>query len=82
MDVQGIFTRIFSSTGDLSSGRIGHFIGLIAIITYTGWDTWMNKALNPILAGMILGSGTAGYAVTKSGDKNVSITTKADPAIS
>lgn len=64
-----ILTRMFTSSGDLSSGRIGHYIGLIAVVIYTGYDTYVNKKLDPFLATSLLSAGTIGYGITKSGDK-------------
>jgi hypothetical protein len=60
--------KIFSDSNELSSGRIGHFIGLITVVFYTGYDTYMNKRLDFALAGLLLGAGTTGFALTKNSE--------------
>lgn len=69
-----VLKRIFTSTGDLSSGRIGHYIGLVTVVVYTGYDTYINKHLDFALAGLLLGAGTVGYGITKNGEGNATIT--------
>lgn len=71
-----VLTRIFAASGDLSSGRIGHYVGLITVVVLTGYDTYVNKHLDIALAGMLLGAGTMGYAITKDGDKVSMIASK------
>lgn len=65
---------MFTADGDLSSGRIGHYIGLITVVLLTCYDTYINKRLDFALAGLLLGAGATGYAITKSGDNNATIT--------
>ena len=67
--MKDILLRMFTANGDLSSGRIGHYIGLVAVVLYTGYDTYVNKKLDPFLATSLLSAGTIGYGITKSGDK-------------
>lgn len=64
-----VLTRMFTASGDLSSGRIGHYVGLITVVCLTCYDTFTNKRLDFALAGLLLGAGTLGYGITKSGDK-------------
>ncbi|MFA6608913.1 MAG: hypothetical protein WCT07_03325 [Candidatus Paceibacterota bacterium] len=61
--------EIFSPDGKLSSSRIGFFIALIAVIIFTGYDTWINKRLDIGLAGLILTAGTTGYGIHKTTEK-------------
>lgn len=64
--MNSVLTRIFTATGDLSSGRIGYYIGLITVVIGTLYDTYMNKRLDFALAGLLLSAGTVGYGITKS----------------
>lgn len=72
--MKDILLRMFTPNGDLSSGRIGHYVGLITVVILTCYDTYANGKLDFALAGLLLGAGTTGYAITKSkeGDTNVS----------
>jgi len=70
-----ILTRMFTASGDLSSGRIGHYIGLITVVILTCYDTYINKRLDFALAGLLLGAGTVGYGITKSKEGDTSVVT-------
>jgi len=74
--MNSVLVRMFTATGDLSSGRIGHYIGMVTVVLCTLYDTYQNKRLDFALAGLLLGAGTAGYGITKSkeGDTNVTTT--------
>lgn len=61
--------EIFSTDGKLSSSRVGFFIALIAVIIFTGYDTWINKRLDIGLAGLILTAGTTGYGIHRTTEK-------------
>jgi len=65
-----ILSRMFKADGDLSSGRIGHYIGLVTVVVLTCYDTIENKRLDFALAGLLLGAGTVGYGITKSKEVN------------
>jgi len=75
-----VFTRVFSASGDLSSGRIGHYVGLITVVICTIYDTYHNKRLDFALAGLLLGAGTIGYGITKNGD-NIEVSQKGSASV-
>lgn len=64
-----VLLQIFASDGKLSSSRVGHFIGLFAVIAFTGYDTIANGRLDFALAGLIIGGGTGGYAIHRTTGK-------------
>ena len=70
-----VLTSMFTSSGDLSSGRIGHYVGLITVVILTCYDTYENKRLDFALAGLLLGAGTVGYGITKRKEGDTSVTT-------
>ena len=67
--VNGVLTRMFSANGDLSSGRIGHYVGLVTLVVLISYDTLHNGKLDPSNAVILGGLGTMGYAITKDGYK-------------
>lgn len=67
--VNGVLTRMFTASGDLSSGRIGHYVGLATLVVLISYDTFHNGKLDPSNAVILGGLGTMGYAITKDGDK-------------
>lgn len=67
--MENVIYDIFSPNGKLSSSRIGFFIALIAVIAFTGFDTWVNKRLDIGLAGLILTAGTTGYGIHRTTEK-------------
>jgi len=73
--MNALFTRMFTASGDLSSGRIGFYVGLVTLVCLITYDTIINKKLDPFLAGILASAGTVGYGITKNGD-NLAFTAK------
>lgn len=72
-----VLKRMFSSDGDISSGRVGNYIGLVSVVILTAYDTYVNGKLDPILAGILVSGGTISYGITK--NKEGSSTMNSNP---
>ena len=75
MKLRDFIISMYSSAGAISSSRVQSSLTLITVLGCTVYDTYINKRLDFALAGLLLAASTGHYAISKSGDKDVSVKT-------